>query len=423
MQFVSPIPFDDAIDLLNDRSVIGSQLSSSEWSDVPVELRLRALFSSRVESVQMLQKMKDLIADFLAGNRLTNDQGETYLSVGSRSAFVDQMQKFMRANGIDRTTGDIEDITSEARLSLIFNTQVRQAQDFGNWKQGMDPDVLDAFPAQRFIRVEDVKEPRQSHEQYQDQVYLKTDPIWIVINQDFGVPWGPWGWGCGHDVEDVDRPYAEKHGLLRPGERLTIPNYNFNSKLGASIKRMDPDLLAKLRDVFGDQIKVDETAGLIRWLGQPVSQVGQTLTRTEKQALMDYSVTHFYDWNVALRSSSGPTSAQLVEVDVLTQALDKLPNYTGTVRRKTDIPADVLAKYIPGNIVSDRGFLSTTYGDLMQDFGDDVELEIVSKTGRVIELHSAAPDQHEVLFDQGTLFKVISRSELGGRIFIELEEL
>ena len=264
MQFIAPLPFQEAIDKLDDKSLIGSQLSSSEWSDVPVELRDRAFFSSRVESVQQLQRMQNLIGDFLAGEHISNGPNETLLSVGSRAAFVNQMQQYLAASGIDRTTGDLQDITSQPRLGIIFDTQVRSAQDFGHWKQGMDPDLLDAFPAQRFIRVQDVKEPRQSHEQYQDQVYLKTDPIWqLVINHDFGVPWGPWGWGCGHDVEDVDRPTAERLNLLRPGQRLQPSKFGFNHNLGASIKRLDPDLVDKLRGAFGNQITIQ--GDMIRW--------------------------------------------------------------------------------------------------------------------------------------------------------------
>ena len=264
MQFITPLPFQEAIDKLDAKSIIGSQLSSSEWADVPVELRERAFFNSRVESAQLLQRMDDLVSDFLTGRKIENGTGETVLSVGSRAAFVDQMQTYLAASGIERTSGGLQDITSQARLGIIFDTQVRQSHDYGNWKQGMDPDVLDAFPASRFIRVQDVREPRQSHIQYEDQVYLKTDPIWhLVINKDFGVPWGPWGWGCGHDVEDVDRKWCETHGLLHPGQRVTPSNFGFNHGLGASMKRLAPDLVDKLRAAFGHQITIE--GDTMRW--------------------------------------------------------------------------------------------------------------------------------------------------------------
>ena len=62
--------------------------------------------------------------------------------------------------------------------------------------------------------MREVKTERESHIPFEDKVFLKSDPVWAEqINQDFEVPWGPWGWGCGHDVEDVDRDEAESLGL------------------------------------------------------------------------------------------------------------------------------------------------------------------------------------------------------------------
>jgi len=160
----------------------------------------------------------------------------------------------------------LKDITSERRPGLIFDTQTRQAGDYGYWRQGMSAAVLNAFPAQRFIRVIDVQEPRTSHAQFENQVYLKTDPIWAQrINQDFHVPWGPWAWGCGHDVEDVDRPEAEKLGLLAPGQRLEPDIKNFNENLQASVRGIGPALLEFLKGALGEQIEIQ--GDVIHWKG------------------------------------------------------------------------------------------------------------------------------------------------------------
>jgi hypothetical protein len=268
MEFIAPLPFAEAIEKLGDQSVVGSTFSSSEWSDLPLELRDNAFFSSRVESARFLQRAKVALGDFLAGNKIPAENGEPALATGSRSAFVSQMQDFLAKEGVVRTTGGLTDIASEKRLGLIFDIKTRQAQDFGYWKQGMDPHVLNEFPAARFIRVRDVKEPRELHERFQDQVYLKTDPIWwLEINKDFGVPWGPWGWGCGHDVEDVGRDEAESLHLLRPGQHLAVGQLskflNLNHNLQASVKTMDPDLVDKLIKEFGDRITV--TDDTIEW--------------------------------------------------------------------------------------------------------------------------------------------------------------
>lgn len=263
MQLVKPLPFAEAVDKLGSRSLIGSQLSSSEWRDVPVALRERAFFSSQVESARVLQRARDGINDFLKSNVQTLDNGQVALATGSRADFVKGMQDFLKGEGIERSDGGLKDLAGEKRLGLIFNTQTRQANDFGTWKQGQDPDLLNEFPAQRFIRVEEVEEPRNSHTEFEDQVYLKTDPIWVTINDDFGVPWGPWGWGCGHDVEDVDRTEAEALGLIAPGQELQPIERDFNEGLQASTRGLDPDLLAKLQTEFGDKITIEGES--IKW--------------------------------------------------------------------------------------------------------------------------------------------------------------
>lgn len=269
MEFISPMPFQEAIDKLGEQSVVGSTFTSSEWADVPLELRDNAFFSSRVESAQFLQRAQNSLGDFLAGNRETLPDGQTVLATGSRAAFVSQMQDFLAGEGVVRSTGGLTDIASERRLGLIFSIKTKQAQDFGYWKQGMDPAVLNEFPAQRFIRVREVKTERVGHIPYEDQVFLKTDPIWeLQINKDFGVPWGPWGWGCGHDVEDVDRDESDKLGLTRPGQVLTPHPRSLNKNLQASIKNLDPDLVAKLEKEFGSAVRIDHDAGTMQWVAE-----------------------------------------------------------------------------------------------------------------------------------------------------------
>jgi hypothetical protein len=273
MTFVKPRTFDEALNVIDRRSPIGSKLNSSEWAAVPVELRERAFFSSEVENVRFLQRSRDTITDFLSGARETLPNGETVLKAGSRSDFVAQMQTFAIAEGMGpldpNDAGGLKDITSQKRLELIFDTQTRQAQGYGYHKQGLDADVLDSFPAQRFIRTADVEEPRGDHAIHEGSVFLKTDPFWTAINEDFGVPWAPFGWGCQHDVEDVDREEAEQLGLIEPGERIEPPEMNLNDGLKGSTRGIDSDLLAIIQKNLADEAEFDEAAQTMRWKKKP----------------------------------------------------------------------------------------------------------------------------------------------------------
>lgn len=289
MQFVKPLPFKEAVQRLGQRSVIGAQLGSAEWSRVPVALRERAFFSSTIENVRFLQRAQDAIGDFLAGARetITRPDGSTTtaLKLGSRAEFVSQLREFALAEGmgplVPEDAGTVKDITSERRLALIFDVQTQAANDYGSWKQGMDPAVLDEFPAQRFIREKGVKAPRRRSAEHEGEVRLKTDlDYWLKLNDPeeggFGVPWGPWGFGSGMTVEDVDRAEAEALGLLKPGQRVEPVEQDFNEHLKASVSGLDDGTLEWLQNALGDQAKFE--GDKVWWKGD---RAGKRLTGAE----------------------------------------------------------------------------------------------------------------------------------------------
>ena len=278
MQFVKPAPFKEALQKLGQRTPIAADLSSAEWSQVPVALRERAMFSAHVESLKFLQRTRDALGDFLAANREqlpTPDGGTTdALKMGSRAQFIDRMRELAIAEGMGplepEDAGTVRDITSEQRLALIFDVQTQAATRFGDWKQGMDPDVLDEFPAQRFIREVGVEKPRRIHDENEGEVRLKSDlAFWLSMNDPafggFGVPYGPWGFNSGMGVEDIDRAEAESLGLLAPGEKVQPVEQEFNDHLKASVSGLDPDLQEVLKSRFGDQIKIED--GAAWWKG------------------------------------------------------------------------------------------------------------------------------------------------------------
>src|SRR3954451_9141444 len=100
MQFVKPMLFQEAVDKLGARSLIGSQISSSEWADVPLALRERAFFSSTIESFRFLQRARDSIGDFLSNARETLENGEVVLKTGGRAQFVKEMSAWAIGEGM-----------------------------------------------------------------------------------------------------------------------------------------------------------------------------------------------------------------------------------------------------------------------------------------------------------------------------------
>ncbi|MEO5915592.1 MAG: hypothetical protein ABIS50_15265 [Luteolibacter sp.] len=260
MLFTTPIPFAEALAKFAARNIVPSAADSAQWGRVPVALRERAFFSSRVESARVLQGMRDYLTDFLSQNRMENGG----LVAQGRAEFVADMRELAIREGlgkVDPVTGrinpeigenDLTDIRSIRRLQLIFDTQTESAQEHGYWLQGQDPAILAVFPVQRMIRVRPVMAPRAYHEAALGILRRKDDlTYWISLNHDFGVPWGPWGYGSGVGVEDGDLDEAIAAGVMKEGDVVKPIAKDFNDGLSAGIRDFDSDIAAALRRVTG----------------------------------------------------------------------------------------------------------------------------------------------------------------------------
>lgn len=324
---VKPAKFKEAIDKLGKKKRIAKKLSSKQWSKIPVQLRERAFFSANVENAKFLEKAQRIIKNHLKGARemVTTPDGKKVpaLKKASRGDFVYEMAKLAKESGmgdvlppgVDREMRDIytrmKDIQSEARLRLIFDTQTSQAQAYGYYKQGQDPAILDEFPAQRFIRAEGRRVPRPLHRRNTDVVKRKDDlAFWLRMNSQaiggFAVPYGPWGFNSGMDVEDVDRDEAIKLGLIEEDEFIEQPDEKFNETLKASTEKMPPEILNKLKKTFGRSVQVKE--GQVNWRG-----TGPETPEVPKPMPVRKGTFPALSEVKTVRQLGGSTGAQLVE--------------------------------------------------------------------------------------------------------------
>jgi hypothetical protein len=435
--------FEEAISSLEDRQVVGSVLRSAEWRDkVAVGLRNRAFFSARVENARVLQTMQDYLLDFL--NKAV-DPETGGLKAQGRAEFVAEMRELCAREGlgtVDPETGeiaaeidenDLTDLRSMARLQLIFDTQVEQANEYGYWSQGNDPDVLAAFPAQRFLRVRPVRVPRPIHAANEGAVRRKDDlNFWISMNPDFGVPWGPWGFNSGMGVEDVDRIEAEELGLVAQGERLAQPERDLNDRLSASVRDMSPELVAELREGFWKQIELRD--GRAWWagdtVGKDIANRGMKPTAAMKKIIAEYTVSQeegqiYHQLNQQMRGGE-LTPAMEKRAAAMREALAALPDARGTFWRKTgELPTDFLARYKTGETVIERFFISTSKNKNLKWKRNDIRWRIDSLTGKNIAAISTKPDQEEVLFPTNRVFRVLYSGpdpDVPGKWYIHLRE-
>lgn len=291
-----PIQFTEAIRFLMDKEQLPAEWDSAMWQAQEPNFKTRAFWSAKVENARFIDRAQTLLFDHMAGvkEQAVSPDGvrSEALSVSDRSLFVEKMRAFMMAEGMAKKEDfksinqkDVKDLRSMARLHLIFDTNVRQAYGFGQWKQGMRPDVLAAFPAARLIRTVGVREPRPRHQANIGAVMLKTDRRWAEFHNardigGFGVPWGPYGFNSGVTQEDVSRGEAESLGL--PVSQIPEPP-GFNEGLESSVKGMDPEIKRKLLEELRGGPKPTDPAEAGRQAAARARE--QALTRGLKESI------------------------------------------------------------------------------------------------------------------------------------------
>ncbi|NKY48145.1 scabin-related ADP-ribosyltransferase [Nocardia cerradoensis] len=131
-------------------------------------------------------------------------------------------------------------------------------------------------------------------------------------------------------------------------------------------------------------------------------------TPEQHRAIRDYTDpdgNHYTDLNNRLRNHTELDPAQEQLAQRISDGLSNLPAHTGTVWRGTSLSPEEIARYVPGETVTEAAFTSTSR-DPRRTFVGNVEFVIHSSTGRDISAHSVRPGEREVLFDRNTTFEV-----------------
>lgn len=286
LDLTTPTPLREAVNLLSGKTPIGSVLRTKEWSGMPLALRNTAQFSAGVESARVLERIQSGLLEAIRnerseakGQRLELGLPGTYKM--DRQKFVVSIRNLAIEEGLipaeDALEGTLQDITSEARLDLIFRTQMAQARGYAFWKRGQNETILNAWPAQELVRVAPRVVPRDWESRWQEaggllavgangggrMVALKEDEIWVRLSR-FGVPWPPFDFNSGMGLRELDREEAISLGLLSGDEVLQSQEVNFDENLQASVSNLSDGFKGALKTLFGRQIEV--SGDVARWV-------------------------------------------------------------------------------------------------------------------------------------------------------------
>ena len=280
---VQPTPLAAAVEKFSARTPVGSVLRSAEWADMPLALRERAFFSAGVEHAQLLQGMKDRLAQSL---QMARDP-ETGAFMGKERFIIEARRIAAEAGLGTQGQGDwrnLKDISSVARLGLIYDMNTRQATGYARRKTDLSAGALDAAPAYEFVRLTPRRVPRadwtdrfrEACEEAGDEralavlnqtgrmMALKTSDVWEKLSR-FDVPWAPFDYGSGMGLRSVPRAQAEAVSLIDPDEPVEPGDTEerFNAKVEASAEGLDLETRQALQTAFGPQIDIE--GDRVRW--------------------------------------------------------------------------------------------------------------------------------------------------------------
>lgn len=281
--------FIDAIKALAEKKVLPSEMASRDWQHVAPSIRQKAFFSATVANAGVLASFRNMLLDW---QQNTLEQIQT--PVGSSLAYKQtgladfrlKAKELLVSEGLatpeDFPDDNIKNIAGAARLKLIFNTNIEQAQTFANWQRIVtNPVLINQFPAARFVRRPGAKIKRPRHVANEGKVKRLDDfAFWLYMNGPdiggFEVPWGPYGFNSYMVQEFIPRAVAETYGIIGKGERITPPNLTYFgveprtailSGVKAEMKDVPDDIALQARqrmvDRFGPQVlKADGTVSL-----------------------------------------------------------------------------------------------------------------------------------------------------------------
>ncbi|HEY0966932.1 MAG TPA: hypothetical protein VGE76_16315 [Opitutaceae bacterium] len=250
----APMPYEEALDAAEIRTLLPTTGRTADLRQLGGAITRRAMFSATVTLASRLQAMADGVNAVLTG---TGDQATAALALKQlldREGYQPDPEK----------AGGLEDLSSLARRRLIIETNVATAQGYGWREQGMQPDVLDEYPAQELFRAfgpPDSSKRRNWAERWAEaggrfygdrMIALKTDPVWrrlgSMFDDSLGNDYPPFAFNSGMDVRDIGREEAEELGLIDPGTELFPQPLDLNAELKASPEVRDGWLRQAVED-------------------------------------------------------------------------------------------------------------------------------------------------------------------------------
>lgn len=238
----------DASQVFALKKILPTELSSDELRELAAAVRNQSFFSARTADEYLLQKYYEKIGGILNPSDKDGEATTQFSPAYVRAA----IKKFLDEAGYQPSTedaGTLRDLSSDARINLVVETNVQLAQGQANWMSNQNRVLLDLWPGQELFRAAFREQPRQWLMRWrlagaqtgdpigtgwtitpdERMIALKNHGIWNWIGSSALFPdaldvlWPPFAFNSGMWVRDVDRAETERIGLLQKGQTALAP--------------------------------------------------------------------------------------------------------------------------------------------------------------------------------------------------------
>lgn len=162
MIFNDPIPFAEAVEFLAGKRLMPTALASVDLQQLGADLRRKSLFSARTTNANYLQDVAGRLDALLSGE-VNEATARAELQDTLDALDYDPARGFPGDDGEDippAERGTLRDLSSDKRIKLVLETNLRQAANFGLAQQGNEPEARWQYPCWELVRVYDREVPR-----------------------------------------------------------------------------------------------------------------------------------------------------------------------------------------------------------------------------------------------------------------------
>lgn len=270
-----------ALQQWRSRSTFPTDLSSAEIRGFSRELRMRSVFSARMTNAEAVQELADVVDDMLSGKinmakgRLRMMRKLKELGYDPEKGFPQDMAAIPPAE-----RGSLRDLSSERRLNLMLETNMRIAAGYGRMVAGNSEAARAMFPAWELVRLYWRRIERGTPDSHSagwalrwqaagdavgwvgalrsPWIALKDSPIWEALGDGEGGyqdvlnnPFPPFAFNSGMAWRAVPREECARLGLVKGAEipRKTDAQLSPGQlEIRNALERLGPDFRKSLRE-------------------------------------------------------------------------------------------------------------------------------------------------------------------------------